>query len=234
MPALPPEFTTPLPVPPREDIERMYWTDLLSMQGIANHYGVGLGTVHKWMHQLGITTRSNGTPALTRMHHGLKQRHCKGVTHPEGEWLPEQQFHSFRKQGRRLRRRECMACNEASGMPLPRIPLTRNYRAWLTSIVNRVGKMEASRRLGVHDKTLRAWTGLRPPKTIHRRHARRIVTLMRELRESGEVRHRKSIRSGGAIRGFPERVPRTNRDYYKPHGDEDTEGKRRRRSLTGK
>jgi hypothetical protein len=233
---LPPEFTTPLPVPPRGEMERLYWTELYSMSKLARHYGVGIGTIHKWMHQLDIEPRTNGTPAVTRMHNGEKQRHCKGVTHPEGVWLLESKFRIGKKvhKGRRymIRAMECMECYEAEGRPLPRVPFTSSYKAWVKSIVNRIGISESYRRLGVSEKAFQHWRGTNPPKTLTRHHARAIVNLMRELRETGEVRHRRSIRSGGAIRGFPEHVPRRNSDYYRPHGDNDTEARRKHRRLT--
>jgi hypothetical protein len=214
--------------PPEEELRGLYWDDLLGMQAIADQYEVGIGTICKWLHEYGIPTRPKASTARMKIIRGLQHQYCQGVLHPDGEWLPIGRFHEHTKRGKLTHRRTCAECDEASGKMVPFVPFKDRHKAWLRSIVNRLGTMESCRRLGVHNKTLRHWQSNSPPTRLRRKHAKKIVLLMRELRVSGEVRHRDSIHYGSTKRGAPEKLVTQRRHLYRPHGDDDTANKRRR------
>lgn len=235
---LPAKYTEPLPVPAQAELEDLYLGKMMSTAALSKHYGASTATIHKWLHGYEIPMRPIGTNAKMKKVGGRWLRQCTGPLHPEGEWLPLEKFHTYKKRGRVSMRATCKRCDDATGKFRPRIAFDAKKQAWLESIVNRIGLAEACRRLGISGRTMRTWRGRDPqrmrPKSLERKSMLALVTLMRELRETGEVRHRLSIRSGGARRGFPERVPTSQRDLYRPHGDQDTEARRRHRKLTGR
>lgn len=232
--ALPAQYTTPKPVPPQADLEGLYLGQLWSITQVAKHYKVSAGTVHRWMHDLGIQTRPQGTNARMKFIGGRWLRQCQGVLHPEGIWLEVDKFHHFKKHGRITVRMTCKQCDDKVGKFNPFVPFNTKHKAWLESIVNRIGIMETCRRLDIHDKTLRTWRGRTPPKRIRRQHMLALVTQMRTLRVTGEVRHRDSIIRGAYLRGDKEKVPTRRQQFYRPHGDQDTEVRRRYRKLHGR
>lgn len=225
---------TPKPMPPCDELERLYLDERLSMMKLAKHYGVGIGVIHKWIHMYGIPARPTAVNVVTRMHRGVRQRWCQGEEHPEGAWVNESRFHRFWKQGRFITRATCMACDDKTNARQPYVDFTPSYKGWVESIVNRLGVMETCRRLGIHEKTLAKWRGRYAPQHLQRRHAKSILALMGTLRVTGEVRHRLSIVRGGLARGEVEREVKTRSDLYRPHGDANTEARRDYRRLTGK
>jgi hypothetical protein len=197
------------------------------MQKIAFLHQVSPSTMHKWFHQLEIPIR---TPKVCIQEvNGVPHRFCTGPTHvPPGAWVPLDKFwksksRPFGTHGR------CVACKNSN----QRVKFTDSYRAWVLSIVRRVGFMETTRRLDVSERTLHIWLGRdryrNPPQSISRSHAVKIVQMIIELKLTGEVRHRTSIRRGAKIRGEPERAVKSNDDLYERQTDAEADYKRRRR-----
>jgi transposase-like protein len=211
-------------------MERLYLSENLSMGKLAKHYGVGIGTIHRWIHQLEIPARPKATNAIVAVKRGRKMRLCKGVLHPEGEWVKESNFHHYRKVGRKNKviRLTCLDCDEMAGRRHS-VAYSPIYQGWVKSIINRLGVMEAARRIGIHDHTLRRWRASDKPKHLWRPHAKAIVRVMGELRVTGEVRHRDSIHYGATARGGDEKAVQRSADLYRRHGDHDTEVRRRHR-----
>lgn len=203
------------------------------MSKIAKVYGVSIGTVHTWLHALDIPTRPTGSNALVRRRRGVTVRLCRGVLHPEGVWLEQRRFHTFMKHNALVTRTTCMGCDFETKEHNPYVLFTLSYRAWVKSIVNRIGVMEACRRLNIHDSTLRGWLSSRRPKRIRRENAKSIVEVITNLRETGEVIHRDSISYGALARGLPSKPVTARTHLYTPHGDSDTELRRKSR-LTSK
>lgn len=216
----------PLPPPPKEELRNFYQDDEMSMSEIALLYGVSIATVHKWIHGYGIEPRvrvNGNSRGLYKEINGVRHKRCAGLNHVGEAYLPFDYFYT-RKSGNP---RSC--CIRCEGLDGRRVEFSAYYKGWTKSIVNRLGVMEACRRLEISDTTYRKWKK-KPPKTILRRHARSIVHLMRELRHTGEVRHKHSIRRGSAVRGETERPVQRQSDLYtKSGGDAENEYRRRRR-----
>lgn len=66
---------------------------------------------------------------------------------------------------------------------------------------------------------------------VRKLNAKKAMLEIVSIRRKGEIRHRKSILRGAAIRGEKERVVKARVDLYKPHGDIDSEQKRARQSA---
>lgn len=214
---------TPLPMPPREELVGHYERGL-SYPQLCEIYGVALGTMSKWFKIYGIKAR---IPLVEKkVIDGKVYRKCFGPLHDETNcWLPLEKFWKNRAKSGGTRPR----CAECKGVK-QRVKFTPVYRGWVESIVRRVGVLEACRRLGIHDKTLRAWRSSKHPHALRREHAIAIVSVLSELKLTEEVRHRDSIHRGATVRGEEERVVRRSNDlYHRATGSYDTEYKQRRR-----
>jgi hypothetical protein len=90
-----------------------------------------------------------------------------------------------------------------------------------------VGKVEAARLIGTYRWIINNW--FNGQMYMQRRHCRSVVQTLLHLQENNIVRHRDSIRHGAAKRGREIKVPARRADYYRPHGDIDTEYHRNNR-----
>src|SRR4029077_5938657 len=156
---------------------------------------------------------------------------CNGPSHQETVWLPFKNF-GFKANGQP--RSTCRACDSYLKNSEPLVDFTVQYAGWFEYVVNRLGVMEAARRLNISQSGLRNIRRNNPMK-IKRRTARQIVSLVHELNGSQEVRHKDSIQHGSYLRGREEKTPTIKEHYYKRDGDiekiSDRERKRRQRNL---
>jgi hypothetical protein len=222
---------TPLPVPRREILVDLFFNQGYTYKMIASEFGASAPTVCKWFKDYKIDASRKF--AVVEIN-GVPHKRCVGPSHAKGgELVRLDKFHknAAKKDGVTNR---CVACTTGNQMVK-----FAQYKPWVESIYRRLGFKETTRRLEINDWTLTQWLGKNvkhpSPQKIQRQSAIKIATLMLELRVTGEVRHRKSIRRGSALRGEIEREVSTSRDLYKPHGDQYTEQAReRRRSLGSK
>lgn len=215
-------------MPPREELVEHYDTDKKSYRQLCEIYGVSTGTISKWMNLYEIPTRVS-TKLQATIIGRVPHRPCNGPLH-QGLLVPVSKFHKNpgKPLGIQFRCIECQGYKQ-------QVDFTETYKGWLRSIVARLGISETQRRLGISEHTLASWQGKDSnhpvPLTIRRDNAISIVTLMRELRETGEVRHRKSIRRGATVRGEKERPVTRKQDlYFRSGGDAEAEAKRISRS----
>lgn len=212
-------------MPPRDELLRLYFRELHTYESIGKIFGVSIPTVSKWFKLYKINPKLKYDIITIK---GVQHKRCFGPAHPKGgELLPVSRFHRNvgKKSGYASR---CAAC--VHGRQKVKFD---QYQAWVQSIYRRLGYMETTRRLEIAERTLTQWLGKdrkRPaPQMIFRHHAVRIASLMLELRETNEVRHRDSIHRGAKVRGEIEKPVTGPRDLLVPHGDYDTEWKRQRR-----
>lgn len=184
-----------------------------------------MGTLSKWFHIYEIKTDHKKPKRATLKTIGsVKHKRCYGPNH-NGDWVPINKFrkHAGKPFGINPR---CKRCENPSAW----VDFTFSYKAWVTSIVRRLGFSETCRRLKISQRTLSQWQK-DPPRRLRRENAESIVRVLAELRASNEVRHRKSIRRGAAARGEPERkVTSASHLYNRSDGDAGTEYKRRHRA----
>lgn len=161
---------------------------------------------------------------------GRDYKFCRGPLH-EGQWLPIENFKyraKPRADGSKALKAWCNACEQAARNK-PENPLLisgfvplSQYLVFIHELENRLGSTEAARRSGVGKSTWARW------KNGSREYAQaqsiyKVLSALREVRKTDEVRHVKSIRRGAAIRGEIEKTPVERRDFYKPTGDVDLE-----------
>lgn len=171
----------------------------------------------------------------------LKKKNCNGLLHTPGKMLPLDQFWHY-KSGRHKNQPYyiCDACRKlkqnaraharANHNPdLDLVPLKR-YRWIFEEIVRKVGRTEAIRRLkGGPNLILSILDGRGGHKSMRRGTVRKGIKVLAEIRANNELRHRDSIHHGSYLRGRIEKVPTDRKDLYMPHGDDDTEYRRKRR-----
>lgn len=204
----------------------MYVEEEMSMAQLKQHYRVGISTIHKWLHAYGIPTRQrvNGSfRGLYKEIHGVMHKRCPSPNHEGERYLPDDGNYFYEKKNGPDS--WCIRCRGNDGRV---VVFSAYYKGWIKSIVARLGVMETCRRLGISYKTYWNWNK-HPPKTIRRKQARAIVHVMRELRHTGEVRHRNSIKHGASARGHEERKVIRQADLYIKHGDNDAENRKRKR-----
>jgi hypothetical protein len=171
-------------------------------------------------------------PYRYRKANGEFQKLCTGKLHgKDGEWMPLRSFWIY-KSGSRIGKpmSQCIACErikrgrKGSGI----VPVKKVYFAFM-EIERRIGRTEACRRLGV---SANLWYRLESGvyENMYFQTAQKAFRLLKELRESNEVRHRDSIRHGAAARGREEKIPKKPKDFYRPHGDADSEERRKDRA----
>lgn len=206
-----------LTVPPRAELLYWYRDQNKTFREMTEIYGgISAATLTKWFKIHEITT----SKVLTKVISGKVHRRCNGQFH-NGRYVPIEQFtkNKHKPTGTDAR---CKKCSGVAG----RVPFTPQYEAWLESIVRRLGWCETVRRLEISERTLLSWQGkdCKPkPKTIFRQHAVKLVEIIAELKATGEVRHRLSIRRGSAIRGEKERKVNHGSNLYVPTSDLDTQ-----------
>lgn len=162
---------------------------------------------------------------------------CRGPAHDEPTLLPatEKFFYVRKSSGRegQLYHR-CRLCANWSRLKSPGtsgyVPL---YVAlpFFREAVNRVGHMEAARRIGMSHNGLRDILKAPAYHKVQKGKLRLCMLEVISMRRKGEVRHRDSIRAGTHLRGGIEKVPRDFKDFYSRHGDIETEYKRNSRRL---
>ncbi len=148
-----------------------------------------------------------------------------------GEYIPLDKFWIL-KNGKRagLPMSRCADCLRAEryGEKLSGyIPLRRVHFIF-HEMEHRVGRAEAMRRLGV-SQNFYIRLDQKENKSIQKAVVKKGMEILREMRAINEVRHKDSIHHGSELRGHKVREVVTRRDYYKSHGDDDTE---RRRTST--
>lgn len=201
--------------PSKEILYQLYVVERKSYRYLQAMFGITPNVCAEWLTGYGIVPRNS--MGGWRTIDGVNHRLCRGFC---GEWKPNTEY--ARRESNRGLQIRCNDCRRR------REKWTPQYSAWVRSIFNRLGTMETCRRLDVHPKTLTAWRK-DPPRTIAREHAVAIITLLHELRTSGEVRHKLSIKHGAKARGRTERIPIRVKDYYRRHTDLETEQKRKKR-----
>lgn len=168
---------------------------------------------------------------------GVDHKLCRGPLHSEGgAWLPVANFKK-RGDGSGRLRGNCGRCEhywrygknagmvpEFSGL----VPLAR-YKFAILELENRLGRIEAARRCGLGKSTWMRWVTFPIGHKIQRAKAAKLLWTLREVRESDEKRHRDSIKRGAKARGEIEKKPTSRKDFYRPHGDQDTLTKKRAR-----
>jgi hypothetical protein len=215
---------TPLAMPPREELIELYEEKHLSFKQLSEILGVSTGTLSKWFRLYEIKT-GHRMPTRVRLKiiRGIKHRRCYGPNH-HGSWVPISKFRKHQGKPFGIETR-CRRCDN----PNARVDFTPSYQGWLTSIYRRVGFSESCRRLGISQRTMEKWMKS-PPLQIRRNNAESIIRVLSELRTTGEVRHRKSIRRGATARGEIERKVQNPSDLlHRSTGDSDTEYKRQYR-----
>lgn len=181
----------------------------------------------------------------TKVIKGQEHKLCTGPGHDEPTWLPATDKYFYQhKSGERAGKLtpRCRLCTNWKKLKSPGesglVPILK-AQPFFIEAVNRVGLLELARRAEVSPNTiinvLRAKSndGARQ-LTVQKRTLRKIMLQLISMRRKGEVRHRDSIHHGAAKRGKLEKVPAKRTDYYKPHGDSDTEFRRssRQRATT--
>ena len=214
----------------REELVRLYVIEKRSMREIGEITNASTTTVLAWMRKYNIPARTSWTPIEIRTIDGVEHRTCNGPSHTETTWLP---LKNFGQKPNGQPRSTCRTCDSYQKNSEPLVDYTTQYAGWFESVVNRLGVMEASRRLEISQSGLRRIRKEKPTK-IKRRTARKIVQLVHELNGSQEVRHKDSIRHGSYIRGREEKLPEKKGDFYKRDGDvekiSDRERKRQQRA----
>jgi DNA-binding transcriptional regulator YdaS (Cro superfamily) len=167
-----------------------------------------------------------------RTYRGKLQRRCFGQIH-SGEWQdvenfrfrPEDAFR-VRRDGTLARRSNCRACEYAdrNKPAFPReivgyVPVDR-YKPFMLEIRHRLGSKAAARRIGIGETTWSNWFNGRTQRA-QRESIFKLLVAVREVRETDEVRHKKSIRRGAEARGESVERPKNRLDFYVPTGDKE-------------
>src|SRR4029077_298468 len=171
-------------------------------------------TVSHWLKKRGIPARPQHAVFHFRIIGGKKHKLCRGPDHHGGQWLPVEHF-IYRNGKIRAR---CRSCESKAKGSENLVPLTDSYLGQVDHIVNRLGVMEAARRLEIAQASLWNIRNKRVRK-LKARTARKIIVLVKTLNETGEVRHKDSIKHGAKMRGKPEREVQKRQDFYSQTGD---------------
>lgn len=173
----------------------------------------------------------------TREIDGELHKCCYGPGHDEPTWLPatEKYFYigkSGRYKGKLMSR--CRLCANWKKLKSPGVqglvPISK-VRPFFIEGVHRVGKMEFARRVGMSHNGLRNILNSNGQRHVQKAVARRAMLEVISMRRKNEVRHRDSIQHGSLARGRQEKEVKIKQDLYVPHGDEDSEWKRRDRRV---
>jgi len=169
---------------------------------------------------------------------GKKHRLCRGPAHEEPVWLPlTEKYFYLREAGNPSAglKSPCRLCNlyrhsgmKSGGLGEHGFVPAHEIQPFFIEGINRVGLQEFSRRVGMHYENVGLIVkGKR--KFIRKMNAKKAMLEIVSIRREGEIRHKKSILRGSAIRGETERVVKSRTDLYKPNGDSELERGRRRR-----
>lgn len=205
-------------IPEYSELYKLYIQDRLSCRQIADEFHVTPTTVSHWLRRRGIKARPKSSSHYFRIIDGRKHKRCRGPLHKDGRWLPLENF--IYPNGKI--RSQCKACDSHYKGSESLVPLTNFYLAQFQFCINCLGIMEASRRIEISQSAL--WSIRRNKvRKIKAKTARKVLLLVKTLNDTGEVRHRLSIRHGAKARGRKERIPTARNDFYKRSGDLDTE-----------
>lgn len=160
---------------------------------------------------------------------GVLHKLCTGPAHRDGKMVPVSNYYP-RSDAKNGLRNQCIDCEYVRKGAERNVKFTSQWWAWITEIVNRVGVREGMRQCGLSEAWFR-WAKKNRPKTMHRSTARKILKALQELRKNEIVRHKDSIHHGAYLRGHEEKIPISRADYYKSHGDGDTDAQRRRQAA---
>lgn len=161
---------------------------------------------------------------------------CNGPLHLEGIWLPATTEHFYKRKGGLSTQflSRCIQCRAHKSRKTKRqiygyAPVAK-VRFIFVELEHRVGRTEAARRINFKNGYLKEIIDIHSGrKFVEKETVRRAMEELLLCRLNDEVRHKKHIQYGSAKRGLPESSPKNGRDYYKAHGDSDTE---RRRTST--
>jgi hypothetical protein len=166
-----------------------------------------------------------------------KSKLCHGPAHDVPTLLPatEKYFYVRRSKGREgeLYHR-CRLCANWERLKSPGtsgyVPLHVAF-PFFREAVNRVGIVEAARRMGMSHNGLREILNAPPSHRVQKAKLRSCMLEVISMRRKGEVRHKDSIEAGAYLRGWSEKIPKGHQDLYRRHGSRDTEYKRKSRRL---
>lgn len=171
---------------------------------------------------------------------GVMHKLCTGPGHDVPTWLPADDKYFYRhKSGRReggLTSR-CRLCTNWNKLQSPGISGTvsiTSVRPFAIELVHRLGKAEAARRAEISPTTLRRiLVGF---GDIQKQTVRKIMLQLISARRKGEVYHRDDIRGGlrNQKRKKPLRPITSQKDLYRPSGDNSNEARRDFRRRTGR
>jgi len=157
---------------------------------------------------------------------GKMFKFCRGPLHRDGAWICVDDFYlnkSKSKQGKGIYRSHCKRCENFYHYGKMNWLVPREQIEFaVEELIRKLGTVETARRLG----RTGTWMRLFKHGEIRRvqyRTAEVILRTLFEVRKTGEVRHRLSIKHGAAARGRAERKPSQPRDFYKVTGDLDLE-----------
>lgn len=219
-------------IPTHETLLKMYWGERKSLKMMAQEFQTSPNTVQRWLKMHHIPRRpAHPTMRLKKIDRRWHKL-CTGPLHKEGEWVLAVKFYT-KPDGKP--RSWCIPCElHRSKKSTPLVDYTDSYYGFVRSIVNRLGVEEAARRMRISQQGLWQLRFGRKRK-IKKKTAESILRVTAELRNSGEVRHRDSIKHGAYLRGHKEKVPAARRDFYRKDGDSDNdrvrENRRSKRTL---
>jgi hypothetical protein len=150
-----------------------------------------------------------GVQAKVKVIDGQLHRLCFGPSHREPTWLPltEKYFYPrVRPNGHQYFRTRCRLCElwKWGGDTAHGLVPAASVSHYFTEGINKVGKVEFARRIGIaHDNLNRIVDGRR--KNVRKETVRRCLLEVISIRRKGEVRHRDSISRGVNLRGEPEK-----------------------------
>ncbi len=169
---------------------------------------------------------SGQKPIVIKRINGISHRECKFKEHRGDRWLPLEQFSKSSKT--QTPRPWCKKCETLSKGLEPLWPIDHLIMTAMRGVSNRIGKIEAARRMGISEPAFFKILNGKQNK-VRRSTARKILRTWHEIQQSGEVRHRDSIHHGATKRGRIEKPVTKRDDLYARSGDIDSEIQRRAR-----
>jgi hypothetical protein len=163
---------------------------------------------------------------------GIAHKKCNGPLHL-GKFIPVTEFYEHKSPAtdRGIYRPRCKRCEiRQRGYSGSLVKLSKVHFIF-EELVNRIGRAETARRMGISSSNLTKIIGQRHTYVRHK-NVTKAMRLLTEIRKTSEVRHRDSIINGSTRRGLPEKAITSRKDYYKPHGDEDSARRRKSRARS--
>jgi len=156
---------------------------------------------------------------------GDKYKLCTGPLHRSGRYVRVHDgFYTRTYKGKKQPRPECKECEAFRSGSERMVPLSR-VRFALEELVNRVGKAEAGRQIGIPQQHV--WKLINGhTRRVQRKTAARILVALKRARDANLLRHRDSILHGASMRGRPEKTVTRRKDLYQPESPEQIEERR--------